>query len=507
MKYEFFKLENTKLSGYLSVEKYFESKYKKDHLDIIEYSKEFKDECFKEKLYRYFKKDLEDKKCVCGNKRKLLSIEKGYQEFCSVKCSNKNSVERVKKAKEKKYGDPNYNNKEAFKKTVRNRSSEVVEKANEKRRSTKLKIYGDPNFTNPKKAAETRKSSNLGKNQGRVDEYGIQIIRCNQEDRSYTIKCHKCGEENLVLNSRFNVRLRKGQDPCIKCNDLALGVSCEENDIANYISSLGFEVVRGDRKKLKGFEIDILIPKLSIGFEYNGLYWHSEIRTGKNYHVEKQDRAREAGISLIHIWEDDWSAKKEIVKSRIDHVLGRSKNRIYARKCEILEVDYKETKRFLEENHIQGFCPAQKSIGLYYSGELVSIGTFGVRKISGSSGNELLRFCNKIGFSVVGGFSKIFSHYVQKFSPEEVITFADRSWTPLSDNFYSRNGFEFIGPTVPNYWYIIDKKRKNRFSFRKSELVKQGFDPELSEREIMSSRGILRIYDCGQYKYLWKKDI
>ena len=52
----------------------------------------------------------------------------------------------------------------------------------------------------------------------------------------------------------------------------------------------------------------------------------------------------------------------------------------------------------------------------------------------------------------------------------------------------------------------INGKRENRFKYRKSELIKQGFDKEKSEHEIMLERGIYRIYDCGTKAYIWKKE-
>lgn len=506
MNYEEFKDINKKISGFLSNERYMSVNFPEVFMLIKEFSKEENSLTFKEEIYRYFKGDKENKKCICGSKRKFLSIEKGYQEFCSLSCSNKHTVDRIRKAKEEKYGDPNYNNTKKFKDSISKKTEFEKKKSLEKRRKTKTEKYGDPNYTNSKKASKSRTKTIIKDKNGFIQMYDVEIIEC-QENSSYKIRCKKCGEESHVLNSRFNSRLRKGQDPCVKCNNIASGTSNQEEEIAQFIESLGIKVTRGDRKELEGHEIDIFIPSKKIGFEYNGLFWHSEFRVDKNYHLDKQEKAANKGISLIHIWEDDWERKREIVKSRILHLLGKTKEKIHPRKCLLKEVPYKEALTFLNENHIQGFCPFQKSIGLYYSDKLVSISTFGKRKISGSAGNELLRFCNKIGCSIPGGFSKMLLHYIKMESPEEIITFADRSWTTKVKNFYVANGFIPSGVTPPNYWYIIGKERKHRFSFRKSELVKSGFDYEKSEREIMRKRGILRIYDCGQFKYVWKKDI
>jgi hypothetical protein len=45
--------------------------------------------------------------------------------------------------------------------------------------------------------------------------------------------------------------------------------------------------------------------------------------------------------------------------------------------------------------------------------------------------------------------------------------------------------------------------RLNRFGFRKSVLVKEGYDPGKTEREIMAERGFSRIYDCGTMVWVY----
>ena len=70
---------------------------------------------------------------------------------------------------------------------------------------------------------------------------------------------------------------------------------------------------------------------------------------------------------------------------------------------------------------------------------------------------------------------------------------------------YETLGFEFSHYSEPNYYYIIGNNRKNRFKYRKSELVKEGYDSTKTEQEIMHERGIHRIYDCGTIAYKWTK--
>jgi len=505
MNYQYFKEENKRLSGFLSRESKFLSRYPEDYIKVIKYNENGEsDLTFKEKLFRYFKKSQDDNLCVCGKRAVFISIDRGYREFCSPSCANKNTTDRIKKVKEEKYGSPNYNNTEKFKLSVQKRTDEEKKLALEKRRETKLKKYGDPDYCNRQKIAESRKKTNLEIKQQTVEDYNLIFLE-SDTDNLYKFLCKKCNKISKSPYSTFNSKLRKGYDPCPICNDVKTGISREEMEIARYIKSLGYEVESGNRKVLKGYEIDIYVPELKIGFEYNGLYWHSDIRTPKDYHLMKQECASEYGVSLVHIWEDDWADKKEIVKSRIAHLLGKTENIVYARDCVIKEIGINEGKDFLNENHIQGFCPSQNSIGLFYKGLLISVAAFGLRKISGSKGIELLRFCNKKFYNIPGSFSKIFSYYIKNYRPESILTFVDRSWSIQAENLYTKNEFIFLGKTEPNYWYIINKRRKNRYDFRKSELVSQGFDPLLSERKIMEQRGIYRIYDCGQYKYIWNR--
>jgi len=96
---------------------------------------------------------------------------------------------------------------------------------------------------------------------------------------------------------------------------------------------------------------------------------------------------------------------------------------------------------------------------------------------------ELLRFCNKLNSNIIGGASKLFEYFIKMYNPDEITTYADRSFS--QGNLYKQLGFEFISKTEPNYYYIIDGIRKHRFNFRKDKLVREGHDKNKTEHEIM----------------------
>jgi hypothetical protein len=324
------------------------------------------------------------------------------------------------------------------------------------------------------------------------NKYDYTKVDFKNSRTKVTITCPIHGDFEQIPTSHIN-----GYG-CYKCGN---NLSKNEINILNYIKGLGFNPIHKDRGLLKNKEIDILIPELKIAIEYNGLYWHSEEYLDIEYHLTKTELCESLGYKLIHVFEDEWLFKQEIVKSRLNNVLGIS-NKIPARKCIIKSVDNKTKKEFLEKNHIQGSSKSKVDIGLFFDDELVSIMTFGKRPVLSKHEWELIRFCNKLNVSVVGGASKLFKHFIKNYKPNEIVSYADRRWS--DGNLYKKLNFSHIHNTKPNYFYVINKKRENRFKYQKHKLIKDGYDENMSEHEIMLSRGIYRVYDSGNMKFIYK---
>lgn len=207
-------------------------------------------------------------------------------------------------------------------------------------------------------------------------------------------------------------------------------------------------------------------------------------------------------VNSIKIYEDEWLFKKNIVKSRLLNSASLIKTKIYARKCIVKEISYKTSSVFLDENHLQGKISGSNYYGLFYNDELVSVMVFGKNRknLGGNSKDgeyELLRFCSKTYTNVIGAAGKIFNHFIKEVSPHKITSYCDKRYG--NGEFYEKIGMKYSHDTKPNYYYVneIDRKRENRFKYRKDKLVEIGFNKEKSERQIMVERGIYRIYDCG----------
>jgi len=292
---------------------------------------------------------------------------------------------------------------------------------------------------------------------------------------------------------------------CPKCVPL---YSHKEDEIFDFIvNELKIKnCVKRERTILTGKELDIYCPEQKIAIEFNGLFWHNELNKDKKYHLYKTEECQKQGVRLIHIYEDEWIDKKDIVKSMLTNLFNKTENKIYARQCEIKEVSAKDATIFLENNHIQGRCPSKIKIGLYHNNTLVSLMTFGKSRHFVGNGKhewELLRFCNLINTNVIGGASRLFKYFTETYHPNEIITYADRRWS--LGQLYNILGFSLYNISKPNYYYIVGTKRVYRFNFRKSILIKKYNCPkDMSEHDFCLSKKWYRIYDCGNYCFVWR---
>jgi hypothetical protein len=110
------------------------------------------------------------------------------------------------------------------------------------------------------------------------------------------------------------------------------GTSTEEKELLAAISSNFVDVKKirdmkiliPGKPHIKGFEIDIYLPKLKKGIEFDGTYYHSFEVMRKcnrkkdwpdedilNYHQIKDGWFSSKGIQILHIKEEDWIADKE----------------------------------------------------------------------------------------------------------------------------------------------------------------------------------------------------
>ena len=328
------------------------------------------------------------------------------------------------------------------------------------------------------------------------DDYSI--ISYNR-DRIFNINHKFCQCYFDIFIGTFYDRIRNNNIICTNCNPVEQLSSGREVELKQFLKSKNIEFIENSYDIISPLSLDVYIPELKIAIEFNGVYWHSELFKNKDYHINKTKMCEDVGIKLLHVWEDDWIYKNSIIKSIILNRIGMSES-VYARKCQLREViDTSIVRKFLNDNHIQGYSHSSIKIGLYYENELVSLMIFGKKR----KNMELIRFCNKLNTNVIGGSSKLFKHFTKNYKFDTIESFSDTSL--FDGKMYSNLGFEFIHNTNVNYHWVVDGIRRHRFSFNKKSLVNKGHDINLSESEIMKSLGYYKIWECGLKKWIYKK--
>lgn len=312
----------------------------------------------------------------------------------------------------------------------------------------------------------------------------------------YQSKKHKLLKKNS--SSVIAVDLENNENVSIRDKDFKAILLKDSNDSLFAEFTL---FIRNIDSTFKVNKITKTLENKNIIIYYNKLMNNSEILVSKKDMMNRLNSDKR----VLNVFEDTWENSKEILKSRIRSILGVSVRKIYARKCEVKEVvDNGLIRTFLNENHAQKYIKSNVKIGLFYEGELVSLMVLGSLRVNlGQTAQdgyyEMLRFCNLLNCNIVGGASKIFTYFLKKYSPINIMSYADRNMS--IGNLYEKLNFKFVKNTEPNYYYIVDDVRKNRFGYRKDLLVSQGFDVNKTEIEIQHSRGYYRIFDFGNLKY------
>ncbi len=274
--------------------------------------------------------------------------------------------------------------------------------------------------------------------------------------------------------------------------------SKKERELRDYISTLTSSEILNN-KNFTDYTLDIYLPELNLGFEFNGAYWHSTKFKHKNYHYNKTKFFERKGIRIVHIWEYDWDLKIELVKSLIKNMFVSQK--IFARKCVIQTVNTQDAKIFCDTNHLQGNLFCKIYYGLYYNNELIQLMSFKYA----SNRWEIGRLCTKHGVSVIGGSAKLFSCFIKEHNPKEVFSYCD--YSVFTGHTYVNLGFELHHISEPNFkYYNPSGVLLSREQCMKYKLIKNGADEKMTAEQIMNKKNFLKIYDCGNKLFIWKME-
>lgn len=401
------------------------------------------------------------KTCPCGSGREVIP-EHGTERFCSSTCSAANAF-RIAQA------GRSYERKTGFTNPWSN--PDVTKKLREKT----IERYGVQCF--PKRLIHIREA------------IGVELLDTKWQGfrHSYRWRCQKGHEyEKAIPDGMLPV--------CRTCHPTSSG---PQRELHSWLESLGEKVTANDRVIIKPYELDLVLPAHKLAIELNGVYFHDDRAKESGYHRMKADLAEKAGIQLVQVTDAEWVGSNELVKDRLLALLGRISAKVYARSCDLVDVETPEARAFCEVNHLQGWASASTRLGLKYRGELVALMTFTKPRFNKRHAHELVRFCTKVGLKVPGGASRLLKAARSRLA-DSIVSYADRRYS--TGKLYRALGFTLEGTSPPNYWWVnLKGEVYPRYATQKHRLSKllPKFDASLSERDNMHANGYWCIEDAG----------
>lgn len=490
--------------------------------------------CSKECRYKLAKQNV-DKSAMVTSLKSTMQSKYGVDNIMELS----EALDKIKQSNQARYGVDWYTQTDEYKNRVKDisrlnygadhflSSTEVIAK----RKATCIEKYGTDNVSKVPAIKDKIQATWRGKygvdNISQVHIPDMQAWQAFKTDPRAYIQAHFDHSPtltelalhlNVCLNSIYDyVNLSDNSDIITRCS------SKLEDEVIHFIHEVNPNLYLQihNRSIISPYELDIYIPSLNIAFECNPTSTHNSSICdpwgGKpkpnNYHKIKSKMCEDVGIRLIHIFGYEWNHKNEILKSIIRNTLQSNSSKIYGRKCKISEISDQVCRKFLSDNHRQGYSQCSIRIGLYHESELVSVMTFGKPRMSISKANdveyELVRFCNKLNTTVIGGASKLFKYFIDNYLPNSIISYSDFART--SGKLYDMLGFECARLTEPGYVWV---NTRNDIAYNRMHAQKQNIrrflnddtiDLTKTENDIMISHGYVKVCDSGNKVWIWSK--
>ena len=157
--------------------------------------------------------------------------------------------------------------------------------------------------------------STANKRKSNTEEFIQKAVLKHGDKYDYSLVEYKTSGDNVeIICKKHNYVFRQTPSNHLRytfCCPLCLNentTSVQELNLSKWLERFSSVVLSFRPSWLKldtkePCEIDIYIPELNLGIEYNGTYWHSSKKKEKDYHQRKYNICKQNCIDLIHIFE------------------------------------------------------------------------------------------------------------------------------------------------------------------------------------------------------------
>jgi len=212
---------------------------------------------------------------------------------------------------------------------------------------------------------------------------------------------------------------------------------------------------------------------------------------------------------IIHVWEDQWIYQGKKLESKLKSLLGTTE-RIHGRTTSITRLNNQNLINFLEDNHLNVAIKAKYKFGIIKEDELLAAMSFSSGREIERNGKiynsyELLRFCNRLNITVVGGFSKLLNHFINMYQPDDIMTYVDADWS--DGELYTKLGFEYADKVPPmEFWLnqLTGLREYPRFVLKMKNLPMTILESAKDKSRFLRENGYLQVFNSGSYKFILK---
>jgi hypothetical protein len=188
---------------------------------------------------------------------------------------------------------------------------------------------------------------------------------------------------------------------------------------------------------------------------------------------------RKDGYSAFRIWEDIWNQKKNWILNFLTFRIKKPIS-VFARDTKVVMLEENDAREFANKNHLLGFLKGKTYLACIVpphrqfrniqsefdvdGNPLIAIAVFGKDRVfKTENGNakisaELIQICTDSSVRLVGGLTKLISHYVSMHHIDNVMTYSDLEWS--SGMAFQKIGFINELVTVPLYFNIAENGKR-----------------------------------------------
>ena len=450
---------------------------------------------------------------------------------------NFSNPEKTKETKLERYGDPTYTNREKSAQTCMERygvdNGAKTEQAKNKARTTCLDRYGVDNYSKTesfqqkaqktsierygvpyfiqseegKKMLSIRNNTNYYNNvicrpDGEIEPLFSAEEYCQKTPMTqFKWRCKRCGSVFTGPQTiTWNNCAEDGQVArCLKCHPVDIGKSEKQREIIRFVNKVTQGAfVPEDRKHICPYKIDMLNEKLMLGIEFDGIYWHCHFNGNPDNHLAaKTDMCNQKGITLVHVFEDEWDERKKQCKAMLQQIISAD-SKAQFHNASVVHISEDECRKFLDENSYDIFSkPSRFNYGLINEGKLISC-----MALSWFNNKALVtNICNSTSICTTQTYHMFIDFIRNKFSRTHSIQSIqmniDNRWP--QDTLMNELKFNEVKKTAPSFW-LIDMnegwKRKCK-GVNKKVLNQYGSYTDNNRKQFMYDNNLTYIVDCG----------